>query len=274
MNLPKPTPRWVLLIDKIESGPYDETEVHALLDEGLVRPNDIAYSYPSETPSPDWRFLWQFPPFERRRDDVANEKEKEQESEKDRRQPEAEPERSSKVRAIAESAVRIPNYDRSGSEEGLGGWKIPAEESEARDPLSPETAGTLRMIAFLGGIVVLGGGVWFFQSTRKPASVRPNRNPESSSSMRGDFPPATEEVPVVSAPPPMPTPGEALPAGFPKPPPVEPSEAGAQLIPLVPVSPALDWPSAPPPEENREEEAVEREFDPHNSMNPFHRVPD
>lgn len=61
--------RWIVLIDKTPRGPLTEGEIRALLAQGLIRTNDVAYKI-TEAGSggkAEWKFLWQFDEFDRRR---------------------------------------------------------------------------------------------------------------------------------------------------------------------------------------------------------------
>jgi hypothetical protein len=63
--------RWILLINKTPRGPLTELEVKTLLRDGHVRINDIAFKLSPENPKlqSEWKFLWQFAEFDRRRHD-------------------------------------------------------------------------------------------------------------------------------------------------------------------------------------------------------------
>lgn len=60
--------RWVVLLHKSPKGPLRSEEVEALLEEGLLRRNDLAFQIgvDGRTKLSDWKFLWQFPEFNRR----------------------------------------------------------------------------------------------------------------------------------------------------------------------------------------------------------------
>lgn len=59
--------RWIVLIDKSPKGPLTEAEIHALLEQGIVRTNDIAYRVEQNSGGKaEWKFLWQFSEFDRR----------------------------------------------------------------------------------------------------------------------------------------------------------------------------------------------------------------
>ena len=74
-NTPK---RWIVLLNKVPRGPLVEAEIRALLTEGLVRHNDIAFlvpdkdADPTEKQSSEWKLLWQFPEFDRRLEEEKN----------------------------------------------------------------------------------------------------------------------------------------------------------------------------------------------------------
>lgn len=61
--------RWIVLIDKTPRGPLSEGEIRALLSQGIIRTNDVAYQVSDEPTAQkaEWKFLWQFDEFDRRR---------------------------------------------------------------------------------------------------------------------------------------------------------------------------------------------------------------
>jgi len=63
--------RWVVLVQRRPRGPIGEAEVQALLSQGLVRTNDLAFEVSPENGKAltDWKMLWQFPEFDRRAKD-------------------------------------------------------------------------------------------------------------------------------------------------------------------------------------------------------------
>jgi hypothetical protein len=66
--------RWIVLLNKSPKGPLSEEEIRALLKQGIVRRNDIAYRIPPEGDNKaqtEWKLLWQFPEFDRRADQPA-----------------------------------------------------------------------------------------------------------------------------------------------------------------------------------------------------------
>jgi hypothetical protein len=60
--------RWIVLVNKTPRGPLSEVEVRAMLVQGVLRHNDLAYCISSETSreKADWKLLWQFHEFDRR----------------------------------------------------------------------------------------------------------------------------------------------------------------------------------------------------------------
>jgi hypothetical protein len=68
MGLPS-TKRWIVIIDRSPRGPLSEEEVKTLLTENIVRMNSIACFAPETggEEKTEWKFLWQFPEFERRK---------------------------------------------------------------------------------------------------------------------------------------------------------------------------------------------------------------
>lgn len=72
------TKRWIVLLNKVPRGPLTETEIRALLKEGIVRHNDIAFLVPApgadsvEKQASEWKLLWQFTEFDRRLEEDGN----------------------------------------------------------------------------------------------------------------------------------------------------------------------------------------------------------
>ncbi len=63
--------RWIVLLNKSPKGPFVADEIRALLEQQILRRNDIAYQLPADTDSKsptEWKLLWQFAEFDRRRD--------------------------------------------------------------------------------------------------------------------------------------------------------------------------------------------------------------
>lgn len=67
MPAPKPR-RWVVLIQRRPRGPMGEPEIQALLNQGMIRTNDLAFEVSPENGKAltDWKMLWQFEEFDRR----------------------------------------------------------------------------------------------------------------------------------------------------------------------------------------------------------------
>lgn len=64
--------RWIVLLNKVPRGPLTADQIRALIKEGLLRHNDVAFestspgSDPNQKKSSEWKLLWQFPEFDRR----------------------------------------------------------------------------------------------------------------------------------------------------------------------------------------------------------------
>lgn len=60
--------RWIVIIDRAPKGPLSEEEVQTLITAKILRMNSIACRAPEEggEKETEWKFLWQFPEFERR----------------------------------------------------------------------------------------------------------------------------------------------------------------------------------------------------------------
>lgn len=56
---------WVVLIQKKPRGPLQEAEIRALIEQQIVRRNDLAYEVGSSSQA-QWKFLWQYPEFDAR----------------------------------------------------------------------------------------------------------------------------------------------------------------------------------------------------------------
>lgn len=74
----KPSRSWIVLLNKVPRGPLSEDQVRALIKEGHLRTNDIAYEVPIKSDDPnavkvtaEWKLLWQFPEFDRRNEKEA-----------------------------------------------------------------------------------------------------------------------------------------------------------------------------------------------------------
>lgn len=75
-NVPKwdPTSRWIVIINKKPHGPLTREEIRVLLSQGVLRTNDVAFLVRAENASTkraDWKFLWQFDEFDRRRGSIT-----------------------------------------------------------------------------------------------------------------------------------------------------------------------------------------------------------
>lgn len=63
---------WIVLINRAPKGPLVEEEVRALIDEGIIRRNDLACIVPPDkAQKSEWKFLWQFREFDRRIENVV-----------------------------------------------------------------------------------------------------------------------------------------------------------------------------------------------------------
>ena len=60
--------RWIVLIQKAPKGPFTALEVNALMEKGVLRYNDLGVRIlkGDEKSNTGWKFLWQYPEFERR----------------------------------------------------------------------------------------------------------------------------------------------------------------------------------------------------------------
>ncbi len=64
---PEDSPKWIVIINRMPKGPLEREEIVALIDEGIIRRNDLAcLVLESKSEKSEWKFLWQFPDFDRR----------------------------------------------------------------------------------------------------------------------------------------------------------------------------------------------------------------
>ena len=64
---------WILILQKSPRGPFTETEVRELLENGVVNLNSFALEVSKSNPKArsEWKFLWQFHEFERREETTS-----------------------------------------------------------------------------------------------------------------------------------------------------------------------------------------------------------
>ncbi|MBI3294476.1 MAG: hypothetical protein HYZ71_07065 [Deltaproteobacteria bacterium] len=79
--------RWIVLIQKTPKGPFTTAEVESLIAQGLIRRNDVAFQTMEGEPKAHtgWKFIWQFPDFERRTPKATPQTPKPHEPQQDRR---------------------------------------------------------------------------------------------------------------------------------------------------------------------------------------------
>lgn len=58
--------RWVVLVQKAPIGPLTKEEIRVLLQQKIIRHNDVACLVDTEKKETGWKFLWQFEEFDRR----------------------------------------------------------------------------------------------------------------------------------------------------------------------------------------------------------------
>ena len=60
--------QWVVLLNKMPRGPFSADEIRSLLNQGLLRHNDLALLIQSEVEGGVgvWKFLWQYSEFDSR----------------------------------------------------------------------------------------------------------------------------------------------------------------------------------------------------------------
>lgn len=70
-NSPPPSKsKWIVLIDKTPRGPLEKEEIDLLIQQGVIRRNDLAILVDRPGEKASWNFLWTFPEFDRRKRDT------------------------------------------------------------------------------------------------------------------------------------------------------------------------------------------------------------
>lgn len=198
-----PNTRWVVLLQKAPRGPLSRDEVRALIDQGLLRMNDLAMEIPdpslgASAAKSDWKLLWQFPEFNRRTgerrkaDEGATTKPApvgptEQRKRTDRRGPEIPPEEQ-KRRILEDLPPEIAAIDPSDLAMKTAKNPRPIVEDDARalppvEPTNNLEAPRWGLIATLGLAAVAGVIAVGLFATRSP-SASPDRSAASSSEPR------------------------------------------------------------------------------------------
>lgn len=66
---------WVVLINKSPKGPLTEFEIRSLIEQGVLRVNDVAFRVDNtQKGQAEWKFLWQFVEFDRRRNETPEDR--------------------------------------------------------------------------------------------------------------------------------------------------------------------------------------------------------
>ena len=189
-NEPK-TRTWVVLMNRVPRGPYEAADIHALIERGLLRAMDLAY-IPGPAKDPlEWKFLWQFPEFERRKQLPAN-------TPASPDQPSARVRRDMTETEIrSEIFARLPKDIASADSEELlrkarSVSRITAADAERRLPERPENVPTVSVLLrrllvplVAVGIFVLILAPW---RSRKPASPEPDENTVETSTRVEEIP--------------------------------------------------------------------------------------
>ncbi len=207
--------RWVVLLNKSPKGPLTESEVKALLENGILRPNDAGFQVSEgtgENPVSDWKLLWQFPEFDRRRNEPTEPPSPAPKppeaagagsgkAEERRRQmpPEEAKKRLMEILPTDLAAINPEDllshptrgparFDRAELELGAGASSAPEAPSSAFNPseLFSKGGGPLRWI--LGGLTLtaVSFGIFYWLGARPAVPKPPTRGSASSgSSERG-----------------------------------------------------------------------------------------
>jgi hypothetical protein len=63
--------QWIVMVNRIPRGPLSEDEILILFSKNLISRNDLAYLVPENASegTAEWKFLWQFPSFDRRKNE-------------------------------------------------------------------------------------------------------------------------------------------------------------------------------------------------------------
>jgi hypothetical protein len=218
--------RWIVIIDKIPRGPLTEAEVLTLLQEGIVKVNDIAFRVAAEKSESEWKFLWQFSEFDRRSaertagtDGEASYKEKRAPKDPDQAQKEALALLPQELASIKPEDLIIRAHPRTPEIDDIH----PEKEGSSEDSAAPRFKATGWVnfglaFVFLGFVVyqIIGGDdEQKFESrpqrdvsqiiTRKPEprttmplplNEKPNRAPAQSQSNKPVKPSAPAALPA------------------------------------------------------------------------------
>ena len=206
---------WIVIIEKAPKGPLSTEEVKVLLEKGMVKPNDLALKV---TPGAgkersDWKFVWMYTEFNRRKDGAPGEPERDQ---FERRVPVAD------LEAKRKAAESLPTELSDLPVEDLipkASRKIYADDSPATLPdggFAP-TSGSFnqryRVVLILVGIVGGLGAVFQFvkpqgdlislkdplggmqTEAKLPSAIKPDTRPKPQAPQPSTRLPATDSAP-------------------------------------------------------------------------------
>ena len=208
--------RWILLLNKSPKGPLSEEEIRALLTQGIVRRNDIAYLIPppgDNKAQTEWKLLWQFPQFDRRGDQPAVKKP--METAERRIEPAVDP-RTEAFTQIPQDLLNIAPEDLLPKSTGMGMHYERESFAELTDsrPLLAKIESHSRNTWLFGGFsfVILGLIGWVFYpgqgANRFPVAADPTTLSEPERAPTASVP---RQAMRVLAPASIPTPPAAAP---------------------------------------------------------------
>lgn len=175
--------RWIVLIDKTPRGPLTEAEVRTLIEQKIVRVNDLASKLEArvEGKKAEWKFLWQFPEFDRRRDRDGTTKAPVEERREKKDEAKLE---EKKQQLLPEELEGIHPEDLSYHSTAITPSSQPKhsfENTPFENPTAP-TIGQIRQFnwrAFAAIPVMLVAGVLAFKFTGGTSKTQPDVKPRS-----------------------------------------------------------------------------------------------
>ncbi len=159
--------QWIVLVNRTQQGPFSESEIQEFLVDGSLKASDLGYLITGTKGFPEWKFLWQFPEFERR----SATPDESQRPEPDRRTNPTEGQIQAKI-----DAQVPPEFRNQAQAVGLVPKKKPPEFQTVENALE-EAAKWRRATMGLAAafVLVLGAAaVSFFVSGSSPTATSPS----------------------------------------------------------------------------------------------------
>ncbi len=168
--------RWIVLLDKSPKGPLSEEDIRTLIDQKVLRRNDLAYLLPLESKQDDvteWKLLWQFPEFDQRSPDSKLEVPAE------RRSSSASTPDSQKILgAVPNDLIGISPEELVPRASQIG----PVQADVPSAPINPSptraSAPSLWWAGLAGMFVLAGVSTWLWMAPEQPST--PIRTPAES----------------------------------------------------------------------------------------------